>query len=478
MLNTLRSRLLVSYVVVILIALMIVGAAMLATVARPGIRYFSALQQLDDISRASRNEIVRLARAGASSQRIIEVLDETAVQNNIRILVLDRRDLTVLYDSDSGDAWLGDTILAQELPRQLLPSTDANTAAGLFQHSSGGRWLLYSRALVSTTGFDRQMVVYAMPEPTPLAFFQELGFDQGLTRAGLAALVVAVLLGVWIARSVARPLQKLAGAAEAMAAGDYDQQLPLQGPDEVQRVAASFNSMAAEVAHTRSVQRDFVANVSHDLKTPVTSVRGWSQALLDGTAVSAADQHHAATIIYNESERMARMVDELLDLARIESGQIVLKPEPLDLAGLLRGLHQTFLPRAQEKEIALTLNVQPVPPVWGDHDRLVQVFANLLENALAHTPAGGQVHLALAPVAGTAVEIRVQDNGRGIPPAELTRIFERFYQVEKSRSRAEGRRGSGLGLAIVRELVELHQGQIQAASAAGQGSVFTVRLPL
>lgn len=477
MLKTLRSRLLLSYVVVILIALMVVGAAMLAFVARPNVRYFFTLQRLDDLSRVSRNELVRLLQTGANNETIIQVLDETAVQNNVRILVLDARTLTVIYDSDVNDAWMGDTIRAEEIDRRFLPSTDANTLAARFQHDNGSTWVLYSRALLASAGVDRQMVVYAVPEPTARAFFDELGFGRALLWAGALAMVVAALLGVWITRSVVRPLQKLAGAAEAIAAGDYEQQLPLQGPEEVQRVAASFNTMSAEVTITRNAQRDFVANVSHDLKTPITSIRGWSQALLDGTAVTAPDQQQAAGVIYAESERMERMVNGLLDLARIESGQLILRQEPVEMQALLQHLYHTFLPRAQEHEITLTLAAPTPITVWGDHDRLVQVLSNLLDNALAHTPSGGNVQLGLALHGENEVDVWVQDNGKGIPAEELSRIFERFYQVEKSRMRGDGRDGSGLGLAIVQELVQLHHGRVLARSQVGKGSLFIVRLP-
>ncbi|NJN53708.1 MAG: HAMP domain-containing protein [Anaerolineae bacterium] len=478
MLKTLRSRLLLSYVVVILIALVVVGAAMMAFVARPNVRYFFTLQRLDDLSRVSRNELVRLVQSGASNDTVTAVLDETAVQNNVRILVLDARTLTVIYDSDVNDAWLGDIIRADEIDRRFLPSTDANTVAARFQHENGSTWVLYSRALLSGSSIERQMVVYAVPEPTPRAFFDELGFGRALGWAAVLAMVVAAVLGVWIARSVARPLQKLAGAAEAIAAGDYEQQLPLQGPSEVQRVAASFNTMSAEVTQTRNAQRDFVANVSHDLKTPITSIRGWSQALLDGTAVTPPDQQQAASVINTESERMDRMVNGLLDLARIESGQLVLKQEPVDLQALLQQMYQSFLPRAQEHQITLTLNAPTAPTVWGDHDRLVQVLSNLIENALAHTPPHGFVHLGLGLHGEQEAELWVQDTGKGIPPEELSRIFERFYQVEKSRMRSDGRSGSGLGLAIVQELVHLHHGRVLARSEVGKGSMFIVRLPL
>jgi two-component system sensor histidine kinase ResE len=171
------------------------------------------------------------------------------------------------------------------------------------------------------------------------------------------------------------------------------------------------------------------------------------------------------------------MVKQLLDLARMESGQLELARQPVDLGQLLSEVKDSFEPRAREKGVDLILALQQAPQVMGDRDRLTQIFANLLDNALSHTPAGGQVRLALYLLSDGQVETVVQDNGRGIPQEELSRIFERFYQVDKSRAASAERRGSGLGLAIVRELVEAHGGQITARSAPGQDTVFAVRLP-
>jgi two-component system sensor histidine kinase ResE len=255
-------------------------------------------------------------------------------------------------------------------------------------------------------------------------------------------------------------------------------------------MAGSFNVMASQVAATRQAQRDFVANVSHDLKTPLTSIAGWSQALLDGTAGKAEQQQQAARIIYDEAGRMGRLVNQLLDLARIESGELQMSFEPVDLQQLLGDIQRNSSLRAEEKGIQLT--VVPEHPnqglnelggveravVAGDRDRLIQIITNLVDNALDHTPAGGRVHLELKSYGDKAVELVVQDNGPGIPADELGRIFERFYQVDKSRSRTERERGAGLGLAIVKELVEAHQGRIFVQSQVGQGSDFVVRLPL
>ena len=476
MFRSLRSRLLLSYLVVITLALVVVGAAFFLIASQPAVRYIPTLQRLDAISRTSLSELVRLREAGADAETILAALQQTAEDNDVRMVIAGALTRRVIYDSDPGDSWLGVTVEGVALPRRLLPTADPGTVAGLFPHPNGSTWLVYSRAL-SAAGFGRILIFYAQPEPTRFAFFRELGLLNLLAGAGAIAFLLSILLAFGIAGSVARPLQRMASAAEAIARSDYDQQLPLQGPQEVQRVANSFNSMAAQVAATRHAQRDFVANVSHDLKTPITSIAGWSQALLDGTAVSSQAQQQAAAVIHGEAERMARLVEQLLDLARIESGQLQLARQPVDLAQLLADVYHNLKLHAQAQQIELNLDAAPVAPVMGDPDRLVQVFTNLLDNALAHTPAGGRVRLALRP-GEQAVEVVVTDTGKGIAPEEISRIFERFYQVEKSRARANGRRGSGLGLAIVRELVELHNGHIHVHSQLGHGSIFTVRLPL
>jgi signal transduction histidine kinase len=477
MFRSLRSRLLLSYFLITIVTLFVVALALVALGTQPRLRFQPALQRLDIISRNSRIELIRLRESNASREAFRQSLIETAESNNVRVLVATADNIQVTFDSDASQSWVGFQIEGVELPRNYLPTTDSNAVAARFTGPDGNRWLAYTRA-ISSSGFGREAVVYAMPEPGPFALLRELGFGAAFVRAGLAGLLFSVLLAWLITRSVARPLQAMAGAAEAVAQGKYDQQLSLEGPEEVQRVAESFNSMSAQVAATRQAQRDFVANVSHDLKTPITSIQGWSQALLDGTAVSLEDQAQAATIINSEAERMGRMVSQLLDLARIESGQLVLNRSLLDLAGIVTAVRQNLLPRAQINQIHLTFEAEPSAPVWGDYDRLMQVVSNLVDNALTHTPADGRVHIGLRPYGEKAVELTVQDTGKGMPPEQLSRIFERFYQVDKSRVRAEGESGAGLGLSIVQELVLLHNGRIQARSEEGKGSIFIVRLPV
>jgi len=473
MLNSLRSRLLASYFLLIGVVLSVTAVILFLVVTRPVVRYLPTLAQLTAVSRSNRAQIGRLREVDARPAAIEEALSRIAAENDARLILAHTNSGRILYDS--GGEWAGTAAndIDQSVQR-LYPNLETNAVFGRYRAPDGSRWLIYGPG--TTLPNARARLFYAAPEPSALGFFRD-SFFRPLFWAGGVALFLAVILALIIARSVAQPLRQLADGAAAIADGDYDQQIRPRGPEEVRRVAESFNSMAARVRMAHQSQRDLVANVSHDLKTPLTSIQGWSQALLDGTAVSPEEQERAAGIIHNEADRMSRMVNELLDLARIESGTLQLAQEPVNIADLLTEVRHNLALRAQTLDIHLTLDAAPAPPVIGDYDRLMQVFTNLTDNALTHTPSGGRVHLALKRHGGKAVEVLVQDTGKGIAETELSRIFERFYQVDKSRTRRDGRPGSGLGLAIARELVEAHGGMIQARSEVGQGSLFIVRLP-
>jgi signal transduction histidine kinase len=472
--RSLRGRLLLSYIVVIAATLVVVATALFGFATLSSIRFVSVLDRLATLSQVNQNQIIRLAEAGGDAADLEGLLAETARESGTRILIATALGRLIIYDSERGDNWLGDQVAeVSPVERLVFPNQDRNSIFVRFRHPNGSLWLVFAQP---NPAFDRFLIFYAQPEPQPGQFFGEF-FVRPLAIAGLMAFALAIILALTITRSVADPLRKMAGAAEAIAQGDYDQQLPPQGPDEVRRVATSFNTMAAEVKASRQMQRDFVANVSHDLKTPITSIRGWSQALLDGTAGTAAEQRRAAETIHGEAQRMSRMVNELLELTRIETGQLQLGRQAVDLNQVLREVYHNLSLRAQEKGLNFQLDVAPVPAVVGDPDRLTQVFTNLAENAITYAPNAGEVRLAVSSDDGQWVEGIIEDNGPGIPAEALPRIFERFYQVEKSRVRGDGRQGSGLGLAIVRELVEAHGGQVSVSSRPGEGTTFMVRLP-
>jgi two-component system sensor histidine kinase ResE len=283
--------------------------------------------------------------------------------------------------------------------------------------------------------------------------------------------VLAFLLSRW----VADPLQKVILAARNYPSADI-QPVPPRGPREVQDLTKAFNSMISRVDSSQKSQKDFVADVSHELKTPLTSIQGFAQAILDNTADTPESRTHAAQIIFDESGRMHRMALDLLDLARLESGIADLKMTKVDMTALLQNIVEKFTPRAQQANVNLQLNnVERLPALVGDGDRLAQVFTNLVDNALKFTPEGGQVTLSAKNV-GAEMELSVTDTGLGVPKEALPRLFDRFYQVDESRT-GGAHHSTGLGLAIVKEIVQAHGGRIGVRSQVGQGTTFTINLP-
>ena len=235
--------------------------------------------------------------------------------------------------------------------------------------------------------------------------------------------------------------------------------------------------MMTRVQASQKSQRDFVANVSHELKTPLTSIQGFAQAIMDGTVDTPEARKQAAEVIYNESGRMHRMALDLLDLARLDAGIINLQMSPVDIRALLNGIVEKFTPMASKAGVTLNAKFgNDLPPLLGDGDRLAQVFTNLVDNALKFTPEGGSITLR-AIRDRNEIQVAVDDTGKGIPKEDVPHIFDRFYQADSARAGGE-HHGAGLGLAIVHEIVAAHGGRISVRSALGRGTAFIVHLPL
>jgi signal transduction histidine kinase len=468
MFRSLNSRLLLSYIAIILTCLVLVGLGLLVFVRSSPLWTRVGPLQLEAAARAG---VAALRQAGPlkslSPEQLQALLAQAAQDQGARVLLLDAAG-RVRFDSEG--TWQGE---------QLEEPVSAPVAQGRVQGTlvgpGGGRWTFAGQAVPAADG-SRQIVAVVAPRARlmVLAWFTE-NFLPPLVRAGAVALVLSVLLALLVSRSVAAPLRRVASAAQALARGKAGTRAPVSGPAEVQDLARSFNTMAERVEAAQRSQRDFVANVSHELKTPLTSIQGFSQALLDGTASTPEMTARAARVIHDEAERMRRMVEELLTLARFDAGEVVMAREPVELGPLLLACVERMTPQAQAANVALERDVPEPLSVAGDGDRLAQVFANLLDNGVAHTPAGGKVTIAARRAERTpVVEVTVTDTGTGIPAEALPRLFERFYQVDQARPRG---RGAGLGLAIVKEIVEAHGGTIAAESVVGLGSKFTVCLP-
>jgi two-component system OmpR family sensor kinase len=487
MFTSLRARLIVSYIVIILICLVLVSLASIFLLSR-----FQAklvISGLADAAVPTALRVYSLLERDLSPAEIVDLLKEQAEKQEVRILLLTPRG-QVLADTQ-GD-WTGKQAKVDlaEIPKDTRTPypyvygrvTPPNSETQLYVALS-----VTPSRLAAEDNEESQRRVFVALLASPRRGLRTVLKDVAsrFLQAGLVTLVISIVLALLIARSIARPLQRMTAATEEIARGNYDQTLDITSPDEVGRLAASFNTMTHEVKASRQAQRDFVANVSHELKTPLTSIQGFSQAILDGTADDEVNRHRAVEIISNETNRMSRLVDELLDLARIESGQIKMLREPVDLTKILESCVEKFDLQAKEGNVALVLDAPGLPLVTGDKDRLAQVFTNLLANALKHTPAEGKVTVRAQEIEKTrvgratqssAVEITVTDTGMGIPPADLEHIFERFYQVDKSRAGKD--RGVGLGLTIAKQIIELHEGTIKVESVRDLGTKFTVALPI
>jgi signal transduction histidine kinase len=465
MFRSLNFRLLISYIFVILVCLTLVGLGLLVFLRTSPLWTNLITLRLEATARAT---MPTLRPGIAAPEAFPRLLAEAAENQEVRILLVDNQNIVRF---DSNNTW------TKEQLQNVRRHADQDRIQGTFTGPNGGQWIFVGRTVPAPEGNGRQLVFFISPRLQILVWFGD-NMLPPMVQAGMIALVPSILLALLITRSISKPLRRVANAAEAIARGETGTRAPVSGPSEVRALAHSFNTMADQVEATHQSQRDFVANVSHELKTPLTSIQGFSQALLDGTASTPETTARAARVIHQEAERMRRMVDDLLILARFDAGQMSLARDQVELGLLLRGCIEKLTPQAQTAQVTLALDVPEQLVVTGDADRLAQVFANLIDNSVAHTPVNGKVTVAARLTSEGEAEVAVTDTGEGIPPEVISRIFERFYQVDKARSRDRKRsRGAGLGLAITKEIVEAHGGTITAESVVGLGSKFTVHLP-
>ncbi len=305
---------------------------------------------------------------------------------------------------------------------------------------------------------------------------------ESLLVSTTTALISAVMVSLFVSRRVVTPIRQMMEASRRIAAGRYQERVEVVGSDELGQLAHSFNQMAATLEQTEVMRRDLIANVAHELRTPLASIKGYMEGMIDGVLPAEPDTYQQ---IYHEADRLQRLVNDLQELSRVEAGAFELNRRPLAVAALVQQTATRLRPQFEEKGVSLTLNLpSDLPPVHANEDRLNQILLNLAGNALQYTPPGGTVTIT-AQIQNpkskiqnpTDLLISIHDTGVGISAEHLPHLFNRFYRVDKSRSRAGG--GSGIGLTIAKHLVEAHGGHIWAESAgAGQGSTFSFTLPL
>ena len=309
-------------------------------------------------------------------------------------------------------------------------------------------------------------------------------FDNAVTEAvalaTLAAFLAAFVLSLFISRRVVLPVQEMMVASQRIAVGHYDERVGVPGSanpeemDELGLLAQSFNQMAASLEQSETLRMELIGNVAHELRTPLSSIQGYMEGLIDGVL-----PNEAATFqqVHREADRLQRLVYDLQELSRVEAGGFELKVQPTPMFRLVETVVARLGRQFEDKGVKLETDVSvDLPFVLADEGRIGQVLLNLVGNALQYTQTAGRVCIR-ARLQGNVVLVAVEDTGIGIAPDHLPHVFERFYRVDKSRSRAGG--GSGIGLTIAQHLVEAHGGQIHAASEGlGRGSLFSFTLPV
>ncbi|MBI2875150.1 MAG: HAMP domain-containing protein [Firmicutes bacterium] len=480
----LRFRLTATYLLLILLATGLLGAALYHS-------FRAEYLQAHQMSKLTQARIIAdqlAADAPADPRRAVLPVEELSRRFGARLLLLNPAGV-VQVDS------LGEFEGRRLAHPEVLQALEGRESARL-QRLSGGEWAMYAAVPVVRGQTLRGVLLASYPMD------EAVGFLAGLTRRIAEAVALsgalAIILSLWLAGRLAGPLRRLTAAVRRMAAGDLGSRVEAGGSGEIGVLAEAFNNMGERLQQSDASRRRFVADASHEMRTPLSSLQVLAGSLLarsgvDQPGVEVEEDLHG---IQEETSRLSRLVDQLLELARIDAAEAMGVPmpagparpsahspdrsptqapaQPLDLGWAVRRAASQLLPLARGRGIVIDLEMPAGIQVSFEEDALESVFRNILDNAVKYSPGGGRVEVRTLVEGGMAA-VTVRDHGHGIPPEALPHLFERFYRVDRARSRASG--GFGLGLSIARAHVERHGGTITADSSPG-GSIFTVHLPI
>ena len=294
-----------------------------------------------------------------------------------------------------------------------------------------------------------------------------------LVYSALGAAVVALLIGIFLSRTLTHPIRELTEATQAVAEGKLGQQVSVRSKDEMGELATSFNKMSADLARSTDARKQMTADIAHELRTPLSLILGHAEAVHDGVLQPTKENFE---IIREEALRLEHLVDDLRTLSLADAGELSINLQAVSPQKLLNDLQATYQHIVGQKNVKISVETPSVLPMLNiDPGRMTQVLTNILDNALHHTPEGGHINLSVRSM-DDSVELSIQDSGPGIEGEDVDRIFSRFYRADDARNRDDG--GSGLGLAIAKSIVLAHNGQIWAESAPGQGLTVTIKLPV
>ncbi len=479
---SLQSKLIAAFVLVMLVAVVLAGTVFVFV--QRGEQEEQALDHVSAASPAIYGDFISIyansifaPQQGDLEATLVEFVDAAATEHDVHILLMDRRGLVI---KDSEHDLTGEQITLPgdfHVPRTQRDSFRPYVSWRPEGGSPGSELILISALLGRLGPFAGDApytLVLAVPESTITGAW--LGLLPELGIAAAIALPVAVLLAIVVAGYITRPIKQLTVASQRMAEGNFDVEVSVDRRDEVGRLAQAFSTMAVRVGDAQTQMRTLVADVSHDLKTPLTSVLGFALALRDGGAEDEAEVRRLGGVIYDEASRLNARLNDLLYLSELESGQALLQRDEIDLARLVQGVVARIEAEVASRNVRLSFELAEGVTLSADGAKLERAIENLLDNARKYTPSGGEIRVRTFVRAGDAL-IEVANTAPDVSPEELPRLFERFYRRDRTRGGEGGSAGSGLGLPIASDLIELHGGTLQASVRDGE-IVFKAKVPL
>jgi len=463
--NSIKLKLMIIYIAVVLVVMIISGTYMIYSVRRREIENYEE----------------RLKRhADIIENQIVLVHDPVNFWDTSEwALLLGAYDIQGMILSDVGIP------IAPRLFSQLLGAQRINDEAVLSAVRGENGFTVRSRA-IDTNETWQNWLAYARPvsvgENTFIVYTRVTteSLNDGLSQLMfhlvmmvLISIVLTAILWFFLANTITNPIVTMIDRAKAMAEGELSQEIPVHGKDEIGQLAYNFNLMAKELSQLDTMRKEFVANVSHELRTPLTSIRTYTETLLEGALEDPGTASRFLKIVDDEAQRMSLLVTDLLELSRLDSARSKLDQDVLDLVGLLRvTIRQSQILAEQKTQTIEFDNPDDACFILGNSPRINQVISNILSNAIKYSPENTTI-IVHVETTDTDHRVFVKDQGMGIPEDDISRIFERFYRVDKARARAMG--GTGLGLAIAKEIIEEHGGNIYATSIPGEGTTMVMR---
>ena len=476
MTKSIYTKLVAIFLVLILALMAVVGAFLMRGVRNFYINEFYAQMQEAFSGAVMAGDLRAAADEPDAAMRMADILRANSGQLGISA---GTRNYYIL-DGETGQCITGsDPVAGQSLAITRNILTAMSGEDGYASNSSDD----YMDVALPIRGESGSYIIYIIDNKDTVTDLNAELF-RIIAEALAIGLLIAILLSLLLAKTMVTPIQSLTKAAEKVAAGDFSESVENDSRDEIGVLTRTFNDMAGQLEsniedlkNAEQMRKEFVANVSHELRTPVTSIRSYAETLCDAAdSMDPATEKRFLEVIVGESDRMTKIVQDLLTLSKFDAGSIDFDFSQFSFEKSVRDVYNAQLLEAQKRHHNFGLEfVSALPEIRGDRARIEQVLINMLSNAIKYTPNGGRIRMT-AGAKDDCVWCTVRDNGIGIPKQDLAHVFERFYRVDKARSRESG--GTGLGLSIAYEIVQRHDGKMEIHSQKGKGTAITVTLPV